>query len=117
VSTWVDVIADYVLRPRIKWSPGPKSLLAWAGARGDGAGAEALVRTAVQPVGGRSCLGSTLGAMRRHSDQGALSTPGGVHRKGDLVGETGNPLVGARARPEGKIVSVTIAGRAGDPLY
>jgi hypothetical protein len=33
---------------------------------------------------------------------GALSTPGGVRREGDLIGETGNPREDARARPEGK---------------
>jgi len=33
---------------------------------------------------------------------GALSTPGGARREGDLVEETGNPREDARARPEGK---------------
>jgi len=61
---------------------------------------------------------STLGVMRRHADQvcvvDARGRPAG---KGDLVGETGNPRVGARARPEGKTASVTIAGRTGDLLF
>jgi len=58
---------------------------------------------------------STLGVTRRHADQ--VCVVGARRRlasKGDLVGETGNPRVGARARPEGKIASITIAGRTGD---
>lgn len=48
--------------------------------------------------------------------RGALSTPGGVRREGDLIGETGNPREDARARPEGKTAPFTIAGRTGDLL-
>lgn len=61
---------------------------------------------------------STLGVMRRHADQVCVvGARGRLAGKGDLVGETGNPRVGARARPEGKIASVTIAGRTGDLLF
>jgi len=56
--------------------------------------------------------GSTLGIARRQADWACVV---GARRrlagKGDLVGEIGNPLLGARARPEGKIASVTIAGK------
>jgi hypothetical protein len=61
---------------------------------------------------------STLGVTRRHADH--VCVVGARRRlagKGDLVGETGNPRVDARARPEGKIASVTIAGRTGDLLF
>jgi len=82
--------------------------------------------TAPEPKLGRYCLStrrpklpeSTLGVMRRHADQ--VCVVGARRRlasKGDLVGETGNPRVGARARPEGKIASITIAGRTGDLLF
>jgi hypothetical protein len=61
---------------------------------------------------------STLGVTRRHADH--VCVVGARRRlasKGDLVGETGNPREDARARPEGKIVSVTVAGRTGDLLF
>jgi hypothetical protein len=58
------------------------------------------------------------GGLRKHADKVCVV---GARRRlagnGDLVGETGNPRVGARARPEGKIASVTIAGRTGDLLF
>lgn len=61
---------------------------------------------------------STLGVMRRHADQVCVvDARRRLAGKGDLVGETGNPRVGARARPEGKIASVTVAGRTGDLLF
>jgi len=47
----------------------------------------------------------------------ALSTPGGASPVKAISRERpANRDVGARARPEGKIVSVTIAGQAGDSL-
>jgi hypothetical protein len=47
----------------------------------------------------------------------ALSAPGGAPPvKAISLERLANRDVGARARPEGKIVSVTIAGRAGDLL-
>lgn len=117
MSTWVDVITDYICghissgrRDRSPFSPGPEP--------GETAPEPKLgCGLLFDPGAAEAAWGLLWGSLRRHDDQGALSTPGGVHRKGDLVGETGNPLVGARARPEGKIVSVTIAGRAGDPLF
>jgi hypothetical protein len=77
-----------------------------------------LRRAAVRLAGGRSLTESTLGVVRRHADQvcfvGARERLAG---KGDLRERLCNrTLLGVRTRPEGKIVAVTIAGRAGDLL-
>jgi len=61
----------------------------------------------------------TLGVVRRHADQvcvvGARKERLAAGRSRERDWHTGK--VGARARPEGKIVSVTIAGPADDLLF
>jgi hypothetical protein len=103
-------------QPRIKWCRNPKIPLARVNPRrrhlSRSSGALPFDRRPAEAAGDllwESC-GSTL--IRY-----ALSAPGGAPPVKAISRERlANRDVGARARPEGKIVSVTIAGRAGDLL-
>lgn len=67
---------------------------------------------AVRPSAGRSRRRSTLGVMRRHADQVCVVC---ARRRSPVKAiskeRQTNRDEGARARPEGKIASVTIAGK------